>query len=161
VYEGGVIDRHQRRALPARQNIGAAQIVHHAHTERLGKGRTIANLPGEVLLGTMRDGLAMEAHDVERRQRRAGLPRPAPHRVGMRLGDGPSGGSRCLVRLLGAEGRADHAADIVGVRHRQDRAERGEALAVGFDQRHIDAVDRGPAHQAESMQEGRGHTRIR
>ena len=160
-HEGCMIDRHQRRALPARQNIGAAQVVHHPHAERLGQRRAVADLPGEVLFRPMRDGLAVEAHDIERRSATPLVARPASHRVEMRLGHRLLGGGRCPVRLLGAEGRADQAAHIVGIGNGEDGAERGEPLAVGLDQRHIDAVDRGPAHQAEGTQKGRGHSRIR
>ena len=149
-----MIDRHQRRALPARQDIGAAQVGHHPHAERLGERGAIADLPGEVLFRPMRDGLAVEAHDVERRGRHPACARPALHRVEMRLGHRPLGGSGRLAGLLGAESRADQAAYIVGIGNGEDRAERGEPLAVGLDQRHIDAVDRGPAHQAEGTQKG-------
>ena len=150
-----MIDRHQRRALPARRDVGAAQVVHHPHAERPRERGAVADLPGEVLFRPMRDGLAVEAHDVERRRapRRSSRDQRL-HRVDMRLGHRPLGGGRRLVGLLGAESRADQAAHIVGIGNGEDRAERGDPLAVGLDQRHIDAVDRGPAHQAEGTQKG-------
>src|SRR5882762_9484836 len=77
------------------------------------------------------------------------------HRVEVRLCHRLLGGGRRVVRLLCAEGRADQATHIVGIGNGEDRAERGEPLAVGLDEGDIDAVDRGPAHQAEGMQKGR------
>ena len=46
------------------------QVVDHAHAERPGESGAIAYLPGEPPLGTMGDGLAMEAYDVEAAKRR-------------------------------------------------------------------------------------------
>ena len=121
--EGGVIDRHQRRALPARLHVGDAQVAHHLDAGRARERRTITDLPGEAPLGPMGDGLAMEAHDVERRERRAALARPALHGLDMGLGHCPLGGRCRIAGLLGAESRPDLAPHIVGIGHGQETAE--------------------------------------
>jgi hypothetical protein len=100
----------------------------------------------------MSDGLAMEAHDIDRRQRDAVGRRPLLDGRDMRLGHGALGRRGPRVRLLGAKGRTDRAADLVGIGNGEAWTERGDALAVGLDQGHVHAIDRGAAHQAEGTQ---------
>ena len=150
--QGGMIDRHQGGALPARRHVGGPQIVHDPHAQRLRERGAVADLPGEAPLGAVRDGLAVEAHEVEGRQVHPLLARPAAHRRHVRRGHGVLGGTRRLRWLLGAEDRTNGAPHLVGIGDGQAGAEGRDALAVGFDQRHVDAVERGAAHQAEGPQ---------
>jgi TrkA domain protein len=63
------------------------------------------------------------------------------------------GSSRRLRLDRGAERLTDDATGLVRIGHRQGRPERRHALAVRLDQRHVDTVDRGAAHQAKGPQE--------
>src|SRR5918995_4328906 len=103
--EGCVIDRHQRRALPARLYVGDAQVAHYLDASGAPQRRTVADLPSEAPLGPMRDGLPMKAHDVERRELSAALARPALHGLDMGLGHCPLSGRCRIAGLLGAESR--------------------------------------------------------
>ena len=152
--ERRMIDRHQRRPLPARFHVGDAQVADHLHAGRARQRSAVADLPGEAAFGAMGDRLAVEAHDIDRRQRRAAFPRPALHGVDMGIGHRPLGRCRRFVGLLRAEGRPDSPPHIVGIGHGQEGAERDHALAVGFDQGDVDAVDRGAAHEAKGTQAG-------
>ena len=51
----------QRRALPARRHIGAAQVAHHGNAERPRQRRAVANLPGPAPVGPMRHRMAVKA----------------------------------------------------------------------------------------------------
>ena len=122
-HQSGVEHRHQRRALPARRDVGAAQVVDHAHAQRPREPCAVADLPGEAPLGPVRDGLAVEPDDVERveRQRHASSTR-AWSRPTWVSRHGPLGCRRRLVGLLGRERRADQAADLVGIGNGQASA---------------------------------------
>ena len=91
--EGCVIDRHQRRALPARRDVGAAQVVHHPHAERPASaapspicqvkclsGRCVMVWPWKPTTSSVDSATPLVA-------------RPALHRVEMRLGHRPLGGA--------------------------------------------------------------------
>jgi len=60
-----VIDRNERRALPAGRDVGGAEIVHHGNMDGLGKRRRVADLHGEPAVGPVQHGLAVEADDVD------------------------------------------------------------------------------------------------
>jgi len=57
-----VIERHQRRTLPARFDVSGAKIVDHIDAGHSGQRGAIADLPGPVPLRAMQDGLAMKTH---------------------------------------------------------------------------------------------------
>ena len=60
-----VIDRHERRALPAGGDVGGAEIMHHGNVDRLRQRRGVADLHRQLLLGPVQHGLAVEADDVD------------------------------------------------------------------------------------------------
>ena len=60
-----MIDRHERRALPAGLDIGGAEIMHHGNMDRFGQRGAVADLHRHLLLGPVQHGLAVEADDVD------------------------------------------------------------------------------------------------
>ncbi len=63
VRQGAMIDRHQRSPLPARRDIGAAQIANYRNSERSGERRAVADLPRPAPFRPMRDRVAVKADD--------------------------------------------------------------------------------------------------
>src|SRR5262249_60006245 len=55
---------HERRPLPSRRDIGAAEIVDHVDARQLGQQRTIADLPGPSALRFVQNRLTVEADHV-------------------------------------------------------------------------------------------------
>ena len=149
-----MIDRHKWRALPASRDVGSTQIVYHPHAQRAGQPRPVADLPGEVLFRPVRDCLAVETDDVDRRQRNTALPRPGLHGRRVCLRHGALRDPGLIGSLLGAECPAYCPPLVVCIGHRKARPEGRHALAVGLDQRHIDTVDRRSTHQAKRAQVG-------
>ena len=60
-----VIDRHERRALPAGFDIGGAEIIHDRDMDRLGQRGGIADLHGHLLRRPVQHGLAVKADDID------------------------------------------------------------------------------------------------
>jgi len=100
----------------------------------------------------MGDGLAVKAHDIERRQGNTVGFRPLPRGGGMGLGDGQLSRTGCRRFLLGPESCPDQAARGIVIDGGEGRPERRHGVAIGLDQGHIDAIDRGTAHQAKGAQ---------
>ena len=154
--ERAMIDRHQRRPLPAGGDIGGAEIEDHRQAEPLRQRRAVADLHRQPPLGCMEHGLAMEADEIDGR---AGVFLPQPldnlamgrgdHRLGLgeRARPGVSVGQRPGV----GERPAEHGALILAVGPEEARAETGDRLAVRFQQRRVDAVHGGAAHQSENI----------
>ena len=148
--------RHQRRALPARRHVRRAEVVGDRQAEPVGKRRAVADLHGEPFLGAMQHGLAVEADHVD------GCPVDAllfeEGLDGLSLGAGDERlGLRQHARPRGAVGQAgagferpaQQIALVVRIRSIAGRPEGRNGLAVGFEQRHVDPVERGPAHQSD------------
>ena len=89
--ERAVIDRHERRALPAGGDVGGAEIVHDRNMDRPRQRSGIADLHRHLLGGTVQHGLAMEADDVDVLAGDAVLGLEAGNGFGMRRGDDPLG----------------------------------------------------------------------
>ena len=60
-----VIDRHERRALPAGRDVGGAEIMHDRDMDRPGQRRAVADLHRQSLLRPVQHGLAVEADDID------------------------------------------------------------------------------------------------
>ena len=78
-----MIDRHERRALPAGFNVGSAKIVHDRDMDRLGQRGGIADLHGQPALGSVQHGLAVKADNIDIRKLNAVLRDKGGHRLGM------------------------------------------------------------------------------
>ena len=64
----GVKRRHERRALPARRDVAAAEIGDDDHAGFLGDARRIVELHGEAAVGPMAQRLAVHAGGARRRR---------------------------------------------------------------------------------------------
>ena len=78
-----VIDRHERRALPAGLDVGGAEIMHDRDMDRLGQRRGVADLHRQPALGPVQHGLAVEADDIDVLEGDAVLGDKGGHRLGM------------------------------------------------------------------------------
>ena len=63
--ECGVIDRNQRRALPAMNHVVGAHVVDDRNAGRLRKKRAVADLDGQRLVRAMEHGLAVKADYID------------------------------------------------------------------------------------------------
>ena len=81
-----MIDRHQRRALPTRAHIGAAQIGDHGNAERAGQHRAVTNLPGPAPLGPVGNGMAMKADHPDILRHMAAAAQHVGNRIDVEIG---------------------------------------------------------------------------
>ncbi len=70
-----VIDRHERRALPAGGDVGGAEIMHDRDMDGLGQRRGVADLHRHFLRGPVQHGLAVKADDIDVFARQCGSAR--------------------------------------------------------------------------------------
>jgi hypothetical protein len=138
--------RHQRSALAALGHVGIAELADHVDARTRRQQPTVAELPGQLLARTVQDGVAVKTDDVDIGGLEPVFLEQTAHHLGMGQGhvaldrlDRPAC-AECAAQAL-AQGR------VIG--HRRRRPGRHDAFAVGLDDRRVDAVQRGPAHQAE------------
>ena len=60
-----VIDRHERRALPAGGDVGGAEIVHHRNMDGFRQRGSVADLHRQLPFGAVQHGLAVKADDID------------------------------------------------------------------------------------------------
>ncbi len=60
-----MIERHERRALPARLDIGAPKVADDIDARARGEQRALSKLHGAPLLGTVQHRLTVKADDVD------------------------------------------------------------------------------------------------
>ena len=155
-----MIERGERRALPAGPYVGRAEIEGDGNAEQLAHQATVAELAGRAdptrLRGAMQHRLAVKTDNAD-----IGGREP---RLGDKIGDGRrlGAGQRFLGR--GEDGRIrpfevpparlsqrlfEQVADGLRIGHQRVGTETLDGLAVGAQQRHIDvAVEHGSGHQA-------------
>ncbi len=138
---------HQRRPLAAGRHILRAEVVDDGNAEFSRQQGAVADLPGAALLRPMQDGVAVEADHVDVRGAEACRPQQHAHGLGVIERD------LALDRgdiAPAAEDAAQALAQGVGIGQRKGRAAPGDGFAIGDQQRRIDAVERGAAHQTET-----------
>jgi hypothetical protein len=157
--QSAVIDRHQGSALPARRHVCRAHVVDHGGRQLPGQAGAKTELHGEAALRAVDDGLAVKADHVDIGEAqplpgdetldRLRMPvREGPFGLGQDAGavaaafEGLRGGNRILqqgllVRPVGEGGR---------------KAALHMVLAIGPQQGHVDAVERGAGHQSQRVQ---------
>jgi len=142
-----MIDRDERRALPAGGHIGRAKIVHHRNADRFRQRVGIADLYGQPLSRPMQDCLAMEADNLDVFARDMILREEGSNGFGVRHGHGALGLAdharpRVALRQIDRLRKrlSQQAAFVVGVRTIAGRSERRHSLAIGFDQGDIDTI---------------------
>ena len=150
--------RHDRRPLPAGRDVGGAEIVDHRDAEPRRQRAAVAELHGHAAVRPVQDGLAVEAHDRDLARRHAVRRQERLDRLGVHVGHELLGVGEDL-RPLGAVGQAEIAAGRDGAAHHRalllavgpvaGRPDPVDGLAVGVEQRHVDAVIGGAAHQAD------------
>ena len=144
--EGGVIERRERRALPALGHVPAAKVADHVQTRLGGEQRAVAQLARQARFGRVQDGLAVESGNGD-------LARGHPRLFEKRLDRGRVAQRElaldCLHRAAFAQGAAQARAEgrIVGQAERRARLD--EPRTVAADKGGVDTVKRGAAHQAE------------
>ena len=89
-----VIDRHERRALPAGGDVGGAEIMHDGNMDRLGQAAASPICTVNPALGPVQHGLAVKADDVDVLGGDAVLRGKGGDRLGMGQGDGRSASRR-------------------------------------------------------------------
>ncbi len=151
---GAMKHRHHRCAVPSGGDVGGAKVVDHGNAEPAGERGAVAELDGEAAIGTVQDGLAVEAHHCDRARRHPVRGQERLDRLGVHVGDqlfrlnqhrGPRG---ALGEVGGSRDRAPHhVALAVAVGTVAGRAEASDPFAVSLDERHVHPVIGGAAHQ--------------
>ena len=136
--------RRQRRTLAARRDVGRAEIGDDVDPEPARQGGAVAQLPGAALGRAMQDRVAVKADEIDRGplvacEKMFDRLAVEPGELGLDRGD----------RADPAQRPAQPLAKRVRIGDGQRRAGADAGAAVGLDQRHIDAVERGAAHQPE------------
>ena len=144
-----VEDGNERCPLPARRNVGRAEIVDHWNAGEVGKKLAVADLPGAAFMRRVMDRLAMEADDVDVARLQSGPLKEVEGRHGMALGEDALN-FRDLVGWRLAAIETDQPGTKSGViGFGKGRAETVDMRGVGVDQGGIDPVGAGPAHQSD------------
>jgi hypothetical protein len=166
IRQRAMIDRHQRRALPARRDIGGAEVVHNRDAERLRQRGSIADLHREMAFGAMQNGLAVKSDNIDGAPLDAMLAQECLDRICVRARDprldvrenarprGPIGHHRSV-----GDGLPQQRAFLARISAITGGPESRHGFAVGFEQRHVHAVKRRAAHQPDRAQ--RRHFRPR
>ncbi len=143
-----VVDRHERRALPAGVDVGRAEIMHDRDVDRFRKRRAIADLHGHLLRRPVQHGLAVESDDIDVFAGDVVMRGEGRDGFGMRQRDGALGLAqrtrpRLAVRQVDGfhQGLAQQAALLFGIGPVAGGAERPDLPAVGFDQGDVDPVE--------------------
>ena len=151
-----MIDRRQRRALPAGSAIGGAQVVDHVEPREPRQTCPIADLNRQPPLGRMQHGVAMKADDADCRRVEPMLPQELRNGLRMALGQpaldltqaaGPGVPVGEAARRLDRPHQRGPELPVIGKRVR--RPSQSGVLPVRVDQRHVDAVHGRAAHQAD------------
>jgi hypothetical protein len=155
-----MIDRSERRALAARGDVRAAEVVDHVDTEPCGEARAVAQLAGAALVRAMPQRVAMEADYID----------PAPWRrqpgqkrlYHRRMSIGQVSGQRLQIvdrTLRSTHGPIEARAQCGRIRRGHRRPDPADARAVRFDRGDVDAVHRRAAHQPDRAV-GPGHAAV-
>src|SRR6056297_1651041 len=135
-----VIERRERRPLPAQPHVGGAEVPHDRHAQRIGQHLPVAHLQRARLIGGMGQRLTVEADHVDFRE------------FGQKLGmgglhDGRGGLHRLAVPL--PERGAQHLALLRRIRAVGRFREGVDLVAVGHDDGGVHPVERGARHRPQ------------
>ena len=158
-HHGAMIDRHQRRPLPAGGDIGGAEIVDHRNAEPARQRGAVAELHREVAIRLVQHGLAVETDNRnvgggQAVRREIGFDRLGMHRGQKRLGLRQR--LRPLIALAEVAGGGDrppqHRPLGVAIGAVAGRAEPTDAFPVGIEERDVHPVIGGAAHQPDGRE---------
>jgi hypothetical protein len=141
-----LIERHQRRALPACGHVGRPEIADDGDAGQFGKPCPIADLPGAALVGRVIDGVTVEPDQVDLSGGKTRRLQQALHRRGMPLGQF---GFDLCNRSLAAQTAAQPFAKTGIVGQGQKGAGLDLVMPIGANKGGVDAVERGSTHQAQ------------
>ena len=150
-----VIDRQQRRALPARRDIGRTKVPNRGDARRIRQRGAVADLPCPAAIGPVGHRLPVKADHPNIVGRHPGIAQQLLHRQHMGAHDQVTGRHHRRARPRLVEGQRQHRglgqlrARRVGIGLAPGRDRPHLSLAIGFDQRGIDPVERGPGHQTD------------
>ena len=162
-----MIDRQQRRALPACNDIGLAQIRDHRDAKRPGQPRAITNLPGPAAFRPMGERMAVKADHADILRDMAAAPQQVGHCLHMAFGQLRLDGCNQRFearpfhrhRALACFGQAQAKALVIG--HGVKFQRRNCALPIRFDERGVNAVARCAGHEADGQGRLRHKGKIR
>ncbi len=158
-----MINGHQRRALPARRHVGAAEIIGDGRSQPLGHAGGVDKLDGAARqVGRRRlvqHGLAVDADQIQRTGLHPVHRHEAERGGQMRIGHRHAGvfeAVRFFFVALPIEGVVDgvlnDGAALCVQLHLAGGAEGQDVVAVSLNHRHIHGVKRGAGHEAEHAQ---------
>ena len=146
--QGVMEDRYERRPLPARGDVGGAEVIDDRDCETRSERAAIADLHRQSLRRPMQHRLAVKADDVDVARRQCVLGQKCRDRRGMRirhepLGVGENARARGTIgkRLRRTQRVAQKRALGLRIRPVAGRAQTMQALAVGIDERDVDAIE--------------------
>ena len=151
-----VKDRRERRALPAGRDIGSAKIIDHGNAKPLGQDAPVADLHRQPALRPVQQRLAVKADGRQIRRLQTIAVEERLHGFRMRVvhqilgsGDHARPGVAFGQVRRGGRSAAQQSALGLGIGAAGGGAEMRDLLAIGIDQRNIDAVLRGATHQSD------------
>jgi hypothetical protein len=136
---GPVVERRQRRALPAHLHIRGPEIPDHHAPRGLRQPRAVARLMGAPVLRIMGQRLAVKAQRVDLVQPLAKRRMRGLHHPRRSLG--------AVIARPGAQRAAQHRSLLVGIGPVARLAQRQDIDAVRLHHGQVDPVQRGPRHE--------------
>ena len=154
--KGAVVDGHERRPLPARRHIGRAHVEHDVEAGLAREQRPVAELHRHGARRIVQHRLAVIADEVDRAAVDAVGGEEALHGVRIQKRQVAFQIAQQAGAILApdqgfglAERTAQPQSDLGRVGEGRRRAMLQLAVAVRCEERHVDAVHRGAAHQPE------------
>ena len=151
-----MVDRDKGRALPAGGDVRRAKVEGDRNCEASSKGAAVPDLHRQFLGWPMQHRLAMKTDDVDVARRKSMAREKRRDHFGMRIRHEPLGvreNARTRIAVGQRHRRRQRFAQQGALRLRirpvAGRAQTIEPLAVGVDERDVDAVERGAAHQPD------------
>ena len=151
-----VIGGDERRALPAGHHVGRAHVMDHRQAQLPDEEIAPTDLDRQSLGRAVQHRLAMKADDIDRGPVDAALLQEARDRFAVAVGERDFqrrqiAGTRVALpdRLGGLQRRGELVPEcrVIGVA--PGRSAFDDGIAIRVDQRHVDAVERRAAHQAD------------
>ena len=159
--ERAMVDRHKRRALPARRHVLGPKIRRDLDPEATGQRRAVADLNGQPVGRAVQHRLAVEPDQVDALARHGVRGQERFDGTGMTLRDhrlGRAEPARAGVPIVEVDRVRQRAAQKdairLGIGKRALRSEGDAPFAVGLDQGDVDAVHRRSAHQTDRAHRG-------
>ncbi len=154
-----MIDRNQRRPLPACRHIGGPEVINHIHPQPPRQFRSIAELNRQALLRAVNDRLAVEPDNVDVTESRARLLDKPLSGLNVPLGEfalrlrktpWPGIAAGQVPRLRNRLPKQKPLGSVIGIG--AAGATLDHRLSVGSKQSHVNPVERGARHHSNGGQ---------